>query len=135
MKVGTIAFNAVKTVVSDVFTPDTIAELATVGLSNPVAAALTLAAKVPAALMDLVPPSTQTRWVSQAFETVKDNVTDNRDLFNIATLVHYSDTIAKHESYAGGSASPTGQSPTAVAAAWFAAAAHDLAGAHSPGAR
>ncbi|NQE85943.1 cutinase family protein [Nocardia terpenica] len=127
IKVGTIGFNAVKTVVTKVFTPETIAELATVGLANPVAAAMTLGTKIASATMELVPPAAQSRLVNEAFTALQDNITDNRDLFNVATLVRYSDTIAKHQGYASVSASPTGQAPVIVAANWFAAAARDLA--------
>ncbi|MBF6064683.1 cutinase family protein [Nocardia terpenica] len=130
MKVGTIAFNAVKTVVTKVFTPDTIAQLATVGLADPVGAAMTLGGKVASAVMELVPPATQSRWVNEAFTTLTDNITDNRDLFNISTLITYSDTIAKHQGYASFSSSPSGQSALDVGARWFAAAAHDIASGH-----
>ncbi|QIS08791.1 cutinase family protein [Nocardia arthritidis] len=127
LKVGTIAFNAVKTVVTKVFTPDTIAQLATVGLADPAAAAMTLGTKVASAVVELVPPAAQSRMVNEAFAALKDNITDNRDLFNIATLVKYSDTIAKHQGYASVSASPNGKSPLTVAADWFSAAARDIA--------
>ncbi|WP_082870460.1 cutinase family protein [Nocardia terpenica] len=130
LKVGTIAFNATKTVVTKVFTPDTIAQLATVGLADPVGAAMTLGGKVASAVMELVPPATQSRWVNEAFTALKDNVTDNRDLFNISTLIKYSDTIAKHQGYASFSSSPSGQSALDVGARWFAAAAHDIAAGH-----
>jgi len=127
VKVGTIALNAVKTVAMTVFTPDTIAQLATVGLTNPVGAAMILAPKVAQAVVELVPPAAQSRLVGEAFTALKDNVTDNRDLFNISTLISYSDTIAKHQGYATFSSSPTGQSALAVGARWFDAAAHDIA--------
>ncbi len=119
-----------KTVVTKVFTPDTIAQLATVGLADPVGAAMTLGGKVASAVMELVPPATQSRWVNEAFTALKDNVTDNRDLFNISTLIKYSDTIAKHQGYASFSSSPSGQSALDVGARWFAAAAHDIAAGH-----
>lgn len=127
LKIGTIGFNAVKTVMTTVFTPDTIAELATVGLGNPVAAAMTLGTKLASAAIELVPPSAQSRLVGEAFTALRDNITDNRDLFDVATLVRYSDTIAKHQGYASVAASPTGQAPVMVAAQWFAAAARDIA--------
>jgi transposase len=44
------------------------------------------------------------RLVGEAFTALQDNITDNRDLFNVATLVRYSDTIAKHQGYEGYSA-------------------------------
>ena len=126
IKVGTIGFNAVKTVATKVFTPETIAELATVGLANPVAIATTLGTKIASAAVELVPPAAQSRLVDEAFIALKENITDNRDLFDVATLVRYSDTIANHQGYASVSASPTGQAAVKVVADWFAAAAHDI---------
>jgi len=130
LKVGTIAFNAVKTVAMKVFTPDTIAQLAAVGLADPAGAAAVLGGKVAQAVVELVPPAAQSRLVDEAFTALKDNITDNRDLFNISTLISYSDTIAKHQGYAAFSSSPTGQSALAVGARWFDAAAHDIAASH-----
>lgn len=127
-KVGTIGLNAAIAVAKKVLTPDTIATVAAAGLSNPVAAFGVLGTKLLGAVVELVPPATQTRWVSQAWEAVKQNVTDNADLLNITNLLRYADTIRTHGSYANVAASPTGDSPVAWAAKWLAAAAHDIAG-------
>lgn len=120
-KVGTIGLNAAVTVAKKVLTPDTITSLATVGLANPVAALALLGTKLVGAIVELVPPTTVNRWVGQAFDTLKANVTDNKDLLDVTSLVRYADTANRHGSYGSG-----GQA--ADVARWFAAAANDVAG-------
>ncbi|OZC62821.1 hypothetical protein CH267_00240 [Rhodococcus sp. 06-621-2] len=127
LKVGTIGFNAVKTVAKEVLTPANIAELATVGMANPVAAVGLLGTKLLGAATKLVPPATTSRLTNQAFAAVKDNITDNKDLLNLATLTKYSSTIAQHGSYGSTPTTPTGDSATAFVTDWFVALAKDLA--------
>ncbi|MEV5835369.1 cutinase family protein [Nocardia sp. NPDC052112] len=127
MRIGTIALNAVTAVAQTVFTPETITELATVGMTDPLAAIATLGTKLAAAVVELVPPQTGIRLINQAFEAITTNVTDNTQLYNIASSAQYSDTSGRHGSYTGTAATPTGQSPAMATAAWFAAAAHDIA--------
>ncbi len=55
-KIGTIGLNAVVAVAQKVFTATTIAELAAVGLSNPIGAVAVLGTKLADAVVDLVPP-------------------------------------------------------------------------------
>lgn len=131
IKVGTIGFNAVKTVVQTVFTPDTIAQVAAVGLANPIAALGVLGAKIPGALVQLVPPSTVSRWADEAFAAVQTEVTTNSDLLNLTNLVSYWNAGQTHTSYGKASASPSTPSPALYIAQWFAALAHDAAGQHS----
>ncbi|MAU80845.1 MAG: hypothetical protein CME34_03040 [Gordonia sp.] len=128
IKVGTIGFNAVKTVVRTVFTPDTIAQVAAVGLANPAAALGVLAAKIPAAVVQLVPPSTVSRWADEAFQAVKTEVTANSDLLDLTNLVSYWNAGNTHQSYGRASVSPATPSPALYIAQWFAALAHDAAG-------
>ena len=130
IKVGTIGFNAVQTVAKSVFTPDTIAQVAAVGLANPLAALGVLVAKVPAALVELVPPSTVSRWTDEAFQAVQTEVTANSDLFNLTNLVSYWNAGQTHTSYAKAT---TASVPSAAMyiAQWFAALAHDAAGQRS----
>ena len=86
-KLGTIGLNAAITVATQVLTPGNIAEFATVGLVNPVAAAALLGTKLLDAVVKLVPPATTSRLTQQAFTALRDNVTDNAELLNVATLV------------------------------------------------
>ncbi|GAB88133.1 cutinase family protein [Gordonia rhizosphera] len=131
LKVGTIGFNAVATVVQTVFTPDTIAQMAAVGLANPAAALGVLAAKIPAAVVALVPPSTVSRWADEAFEAVKTEVTANSDLLDLTNLVSYWNAGTTHQSYGRASVSAATPSPALYIAQWFAALAHDAAGQYS----
>lgn len=128
MKVGTIGFNAVTTVVKSVLTPDTIAALAATGLTNPPAALAVLAAKVPQAVVQLVPPATADRWTNEAFSAVQQNVSDNSDLLDVANLTRYWATAQEHQSYSQPSMQLNGMSATRYIATWFAAVAADLAG-------
>ncbi|WP_200866408.1 cutinase family protein [Williamsia sp. D3] len=128
VKVGTIGFNAVTTVLRTTFTPDTIGALATVGLANPPAALGILAAKLGAAVVDLVPPTTVNRWASEAFDAVKANVKDNEELLDVSTMINYWKTTAAHGSYTNDAATTTGANSTLYVAQWFAALANDLAG-------
>ncbi|MEU3475886.1 cutinase family protein [Rhodococcus sp. NPDC006774] len=128
VKVGTIGFNAVTTVLRKTFTPDTIGALATVGLANPPAALGILGAKLGAAVVDLVPPVTVNRWANEAFTAVEQNLTDNKELFEVSTMVNYWKTAAAHGSYTNDASTSSGASSTLFVAQWFAALAHDLAG-------
>lgn len=128
MKVGTIGFNAVSTVVQSVLTPDTIAALAATGLTNPPAALAVLAAKVPQAVVQLVPPATADRWTNEAFSAVQQNVSDNADLLDVTNVTRYWATAQEHQSYSQPSSQLNGLSATRYIATWFAALAADLAG-------
>jgi hypothetical protein len=131
-KLGTIAFNTVTAVAQKVLTPATIAELITVGLVDPIAAVTTLGTKLADAVVDLVPPSTGTHLVTEAFDTIRDNITDNADLFDIGMLTKAADTIARRADY-GASSTPDQQSLMSVAAHWFAALATASASATTTG--
>jgi hypothetical protein len=128
VKVGTIGFNAVTTVLRKTFTPATIGALATVGLSNPPAALGILAAKVGAAVVELVPPVTASRWTNEAFAAVKANVSDNKELLDLSTMVNYWQASSAHGSYTTDAATTSGANSTMYVAQWFAALANDLAG-------
>lgn len=128
MKVGLVAVNSAITVAKKVITPETIAAVAAVGLANPLAAFGILAAKTVNAVISLVPPATAQRLVKQTFDLVKNEVTANKDLFDLAALTKYSNIQAAHGSYGSSSATATGLAPTEYVAKLFAAAAADLEG-------
>ncbi|MGQ4618975.1 cutinase family protein [Nocardia sp. R7R-8] len=133
-KVGTIGLNAVVSVARKVFTPATIAELATVGLANPWAAVAGLGAKLATAVVELIPPQTASRWVNEAFDAITSTITDHQQLYTLAAAAQYSDTTGRHGSYRTTPATPTGRSALAATADWFTAAARDLAATDSPSA-
>ncbi|MEV6071824.1 cutinase family protein [Nocardia sp. NPDC052001] len=128
LKVGTIAINAISTVVKTVFTPANIAEIATAGLANPVAGLAVFGAKLVGAIPQLIPPATASTLIQSAFTEVVNNISDNRDLLNASTWTKYSDVLARHGSYQVDPISADGKSAVRWVADWFAAAASDIAG-------
>lgn len=128
IKVGTIGLNAVKTVVQTVATPETIGALAVAGATNPMAVVGILGAKLGEAAVALVPPATQKRWVSNAFDAFEAELGANKDLFEISSLLKYRDAAKQHTSYSDVAATPTGAPPTTLVADWITAAATDIAG-------
>lgn len=129
-RIGTIGLNTVVSVAQKVFTPATIAELATVGMANPAAALGVLGTKLAGAVADLVPPHTALGWVNQAFDAITSTVTDDNQLYQLATYTQYSDTAGHHAAYTSTPATPTGTPALAAVADWFTALAHDLAATH-----
>jgi hypothetical protein len=127
LKVGMIGLNAVVTVVKTVINPASISELGTAGLADPVAGMLLLGTKLLGAIPQLVPPTTGVRLVTQAYDAVVRNITDNSELLNVTTWVRYWDTIQRHGGYSNATVTANGAAPTRFVADWFAAAAHDLA--------
>ncbi|WP_378741154.1 cutinase family protein [Nocardia brasiliensis] len=125
-KIGTIGLNAVITVAQKVFTPQTIAELAVVGMANPWAAVAAIGAKVGTAVVELVPPQTSSHWINQAFDAITSTITDQRELYALASSAQYSDTTGRHGAYQTVPGTTTGRSPLAAVADWFSALAHDL---------
>ncbi|MGV9415870.1 cutinase family protein [Nocardia sp. NPDC003693] len=125
VKIGTIAFNSVVSVVRTVLTATNIAEIATAGLANPLAGLMVLGTKVLGAVTNLVPPTTISKLTGQAFTALVQNVTDNKDLLDVTTWVKYWNTARKHD-YANAEGSGFGESPAAYVGHWFAATAVDL---------
>lgn len=132
-KIGLVAVNAVVSIAKKVITPATIAEVSAAGLSNPAAAFAVIAAKTAKAVIELVPPATSKRVVQQAFNVVKSEVSANQDLFDLAALTSYANTIAAHTGYAAAVATPQGESATRFVADWLAAAAADVGGTTTAG--
>lgn len=133
-KIGTIGLNAVISVARKMFTPATIAELATVGMANPAVAVGALGAKVATAVVELIPPQTASRWVNETFTAITSTITDRSDLYTLAGSAQYSDTTGRHGSYRTVPATPNGRSSLTVTADWFTALARDLAATGTPSA-
>lgn len=131
-KIGTIAFNAAKTVVRHVANPATIGQIVLAGATNPAAIIGILAPKVTAAAVELVPPATTSRWVDEAFTTFQRELGDNKDLFSITSALKLFSTASAHGSYGTVPATPTGAPPTTFVTEWLKAAAADLSGESSP---
>lgn len=127
LRLGAIGLNTVVAVAQKVFTPVTVTELATVGMVDPVAALVSLGTKIASAVTDLISPQTALSWVNQAFDAITSTVTDDSELYQLASWTQYSDTSGRHGSYTGTATTVSGQSRMSTAAQWFAAAARDLA--------
>ncbi|WP_329410805.1 cutinase family protein [Nocardia vinacea] len=133
-KIGTIGLNAAISVARTVFTPATIAELATVGMSDPLAAVAVLGTKLAGAVVELVPPQTTSRWINDTFTAITSTITDHSALYTLAGSAQYSDTTGRHGSYQTVPATTTGKSALAATADWFTALARDLAATGIPSA-
>ncbi|MBF6176058.1 cutinase family protein [Nocardia blacklockiae] len=129
-RMGAIGLNTALSVAQKVITPATIAELATVGMANPVAALGILGTALAGAVAELIPPQTALGWVNQAFDAIASTVTDDHELYQLATRTQYSTTTSRRSAYTTATATPTGAAPLTAAADWFAAAARDLADTH-----
>lgn len=124
-KIGTIGLNAAITVARKVITPATVAELATVGMADPLAAVAVLGAKLADAVVELIPPQTASRWVNDAFDAITSTVTDSDQLYTLAASAQYSDTTGRHGSYDTVPATSTGGSALRAVADWFIAITRD----------
>ncbi|WP_216914596.1 cutinase family protein [Nocardia noduli] len=127
LRVGMIGLNAVASVVRTVLSPAAISELATAGLSDPVAGLLRLGTRLAGAIPQLVPPTTVSRLVTQSYDAVVQNITDNRELLDLTTWVRYWDTVRTHGAYGTAAVAANGDAPTRYVADWLAALARDLA--------
>ncbi|WP_429424887.1 cutinase family protein [Nocardia sp. GAS34] len=125
-KLGTIAFNTAVAVAADVFTPDTLAALATVGLANPAAALGILGTKLAGALVQVVSPQLP-GLVNEAFTAIQDNVKDNSDLVDLDLDAQYSSAVGNQNTYGTVPVTSTGQPPLAATTTWFTALAKDIA--------
>ncbi|MEV6140479.1 cutinase family protein [Nocardia sp. NPDC051990] len=133
-KIGTIGLNAAISVARKVFTPATIAELATVGMGDPLAAVAVLGTKLATALVELIPPQTASRWINETFTAITSTVTNPSELYTLAGSAQYSDTTGRHGSYRTVPATLNGRSALAATTDWFAALARDLAATGTPSA-
>lgn len=127
-KVGTIAFNAAKTVVRHVANPQTIGQIVVAGATNPAAILGVLAPKLTAAAVELVPPATTNRWVNESFTSFQREFDDNKELFSVTSALKLFSTASKHGSYGTVPATPTGAPPTQFVTEWLKAAAADISG-------
>ena len=127
-KIAGMAIGAAITVAKDVITPETIGQLAAVGLTNPPAALGILAAKVGTAAVKLVPPATIDSAVNVAFEEVTRTIDDNAGLAQLVTDTSYWNTAVKHGSYDSVPVGTRGETPVQLTVRWIVALAADLTG-------
>ncbi|MFI5775949.1 cutinase family protein [Nocardia sp. NPDC051570] len=129
LRAGTIGLNAVGVVVRSVLDPAALTALARAALDDPPKALVLLGSQLSGAVTQLVPPTTVSRLIGQAYQAVVQNITDNRELLDATTWVRYWDTVQRHGAYATAAVDARGDAPVRFVADWFAAAARDLAAA------
>nr|WP_256982949.1 cutinase family protein [Rhodococcus sp. 06-418-1B] len=127
-KIAGMAIGAAITVAKDVITPDTIGQLATVGLTNPPAALGLLAAKVVKSAVKLVPPATIDSAVNVAFDEVSNTIDENAGLAQLVTDTSYWNTATKHGSYDSVPVGSRGETPVELTVRWIVALTADLTG-------
>lgn len=127
-KIAGMAIGAAITVAKDVITPETIGQLATVGLTNPPAALGILATKVLSSAVQLVPPATIDSAVDVAFEEITNTIDENAGLAQLVTDTSYWNTATKHGSYDSVPVGSNGETPVELTVRWIVALAADLTG-------
>ncbi|MEU3476239.1 cutinase family protein [Rhodococcus sp. NPDC006774] len=127
-KIAGMAIGAAITVAKDVITPETIGQLATVGLTNPPAALGILATKVLSSAVKLVPPATIDSAVDVAFKEVSNTIDENAGLAQLVTDTSYWNTATKHGSYDSVPVGSQGETPVELTVRWIVALAADLTG-------
>jgi hypothetical protein len=127
-KIAGMAIGAAITVAKDFITPETIGQLASVGLANPPAALALLATKVASSAVKLVPPATIDSAVNVAFDEVSKTVDENSGLAQLVTDTSYWNTATKHGSYNSVPVGSRGETPVELTVRWIVALAADLTG-------
>lgn len=119
-KLGILGVNTLVTVARDTFTPDTIAQVAAVGLANPQAGLAVLGAKAAASATNVLAPVGQ-KAAEAAFDIAEKEVEDNQGLIQMATDVTYWKHWENHASYGSTPVAADGSSALDYTAAWIAA--------------
>ena len=126
-KVLGIGINTAVTFVKKVLTMDTIAQLATVGLTNPAAGLALLGAKAADAALQLIPANLTDKTTTAVSKIVQNEMADNKGLIKMATDVKYWSVRANHESYQRDAVTPSGGTWLSFATDWITALVKDLA--------
>lgn len=125
-KLGLLGVNAVIAIARETFTPDTIAQVAGVGLVNPAAALPVLGAKVAASATKVMAP-VGVQGASAAFEVAQAEVDSNEGLVRLATDVNYWSHWQKHSSYNHVPVDASGDSAMEYVRKFLTAATQDIA--------
>lgn len=126
-KVLGIAVNTAVTVAKKVLTPANIAEVATVGLANPVAGLGLFGTKLGAAALEMLPVNLADQAAPLIVNEIKQDITDNQGLVRMAADVSYWN-VAKHTMYDQTPLAAAGGSAVDFGAQWIIAAITDLLG-------
>lgn len=119
-KLGMLGMNTVETIARDTFTPDTIAQVAAVGLADPQAGLAVLGSKAAASATKVLAPVGM-KAAEAAFDVAEKEVDDNQGLVKMATDVTYWRHWENHASYQSAPVTEDGTSATDYTADWITA--------------
>ena len=117
-KLGMLGMNTVTTIARDTFTPDTIAQVAAVGLADPQAGLAVLGSKAAASATKVLAPVGM-KAAEAAFDLAEKEVDDNKGLVKMATDVTYWRHWENHASYQSAPVTEDGTSATDYTADWI----------------
>lgn len=126
-KVVGIGINTAFAVAKKVVTAENIAQIASVGLTNPAAGLALFGAKLGQAALQMLPTNFIDKAATAVMGEIKSNITDNAGLIKMATDTRYWAVRANHESYKSDGATADGRSSLAFTADWLIAVVKDLA--------
>lgn len=123
-KLGIVGINAASTIAQRTLTPQTIAQVASVGLADPGAGLAVLSAKAAGATASVLVPA-GVNGAQQVVTAAQSEVADNRGLIEMATNVKYWQHGMQHTSYQSVPMSPTGESALEITRQWVVASVSD----------
>ncbi|WP_084142113.1 cutinase family protein [Corynebacterium sputi] len=126
-KLGIVGINAASTIAQRTLTPQTIAQVASVGLADPGAGLAVLSAKAAGATASVLVPA-GVNGAQQVVTAAQSEVADNRGLIEMATNVKYWQHGMQHTSYQSVPMSPTGESALEITRQWVVASVSDATG-------
>lgn len=124
-KLGILGVNAATTIAATTLTPQTIAQVASVGLTDPAAGLAVLSAKAAGAAAAVLIPA-GINGAGEVVDLVRSEVSDNQGLLEMATNVNYWAHGAHHMSYGQAPFAKTGESAMEISRQWIAASVSDI---------
>lgn len=117
-KLGVLGMNSAVTIAKKSITPETIAQVAAVGLANPAAGLAVLGAKVGATATEVLAPVGM-QAAEAVFDYATAEVEDNQGLIQMATDVTYWRHWQNHTAYGSTPITADGTTPTDYVSAWI----------------
>lgn len=117
-KLGVLGMNSAVTIAKKSITPETIAQVAAVGLANPAAGLAVLGTKVAATATEVLAPVGM-QAAGAVFDYATQEVEDNEGLIKMATDVTYWKHWQNHTAYGSTPVTDDGTAATDYVAAWI----------------
>lgn len=117
-KLGVLGMNSAVTIAKKSITPETIAQVAAVGLANPAAGLAVLGTKVAATATEVLAPVGM-QAAGAVFDYATQEVEDNEGLIKMATDVTYWKHWQNHTAYGSTPVTEDGTAATDYVAAWI----------------